>query len=270
MSQFDEFNTPTFEQLIAIFRDRDESHGIDHARKTRDIARGFKYSSDVVATAAEIAAFVHDANDAKYLHGGAPLILDRLLIKFIASKHPKLDASALVRLARACNCAIEHNSYSKETKWLAAGTSARELIRKASAVGGTNFDADAAIEIWEAVSAADKSQAMGAIGLVRTFEYTQDRNRQFTREDVFYGVLHHAWEKLVILIDMVPQRHREFVMSWHTELCNGIVRLLECIEGFMPKDADLRKQIKQAVDERGAVDLDALDRVYLALRKASK
>lgn len=270
MSQFDEFNTPTLEQLQAIFRDRDESHGIAHAIATRNIARGFEYSSAEVATAAEIAAYVHDANDAKYLFGGAPLILDRLLHKFISHRHPELDASSVMRLVRACNCAIEHNSYSKETKWLAAGTSARDLIRKAAAIGGTNFDADVAIEIWEAVSAADKSQAMGAIGLVRTFEYTRDRNRQFTREEVFYGVLHHAWEKLVIVIDIVPARHRESVMSWHVALCEGIAWLLECIEGFTPNNADLRTRIKQAVDERGTVDMEKLDRVLRDLRKASQ
>jgi len=141
---------------------------------------------------------------------------------------------------------------------------AKQLIIDKAAAG--DFDADTALEIWRAVSAADKSQAMGIIGIVRTWQYTEEKTP--AREDIFYGVLHHAAEKLIIVLEMVPPHYRPAIKPFECALCEGLEQMLGCIRGFTPTGTRLREQLKQAVDERRPVDMEEFDRIYAAfLRK---
>lgn len=159
-----------------ILKDRDESHGFNHAidvfNYATQIAHSLELSDDLIENV-QIVALLHDVADHKYDHNST---LYKQVLDYLSS----INRDDYIKI-------IERISYSVEKKngcedWLEILGEEYFLIRNI-------------------VSDADKLCALGENGYERCVEYVKFKNSQLSNLDVYNAVDKHMNEKLLQLKD---------------------------------------------------------------------
>jgi uncharacterized protein len=203
----------TSEFVQETLKQAEKGHDWWHILRVRNMALFLAEKEGGDKTIIELAALLHDISDAKF-NGGDLL------------KGPQLARSFLIKSG------LDDNSVSRIER----------IIAHISFKGGIKNEKPNCIE-FAIVQDADRIDAIGAIGIARTFQYGGFKNReiynpgiavmQYSNPDEYYRstapTINHFYEKLLLLKDLMntetakkiaAERHRfmeQFLNQFYSE-----------------------------------------------------
>ncbi|MDD3321618.1 MAG: HD domain-containing protein [Paludibacter sp.] len=208
----------TIEFVKQTLRNAEGGHDWWHIYRVWQLTKKIAETETVDSMVVELGALLHDIADAKF-HGGDENVGPQLAQDFLQSQNVAPEI-------------IEH---------------VVNIIKNISFGGGNNVQSFKSIEL-DVVQDADRLDAMGAIGIARTFNYGGFKNREMynpekqpnltmTKEEYRNSTaptINHFYEKLLLLKDrmntqtakvMAKQRHQfmelylaEFYAEWEGKL----------------------------------------------------
>lgn len=198
----------------AVLADAEGGHDWWHIYRVWKSAKQIAQSEDVDLFVVELGALLHDIADSKF-HDGDETVGPRIAREFLQSL--KVDEETI--------------------------TQVENIITNISFKGGNQEQKFKSAEL-DVIQDADRLDAMGAIGIARTFNYGGHKNREIHNPDIAPNLnmtkeeyknsmaptLNHFYEKLLLLKDrmntkagreMAEQRHEfmnaylnQFYMEW--------------------------------------------------------
>lgn len=202
----------------AVLADAEGGHDWWHIYRVWKSAKQIAQSEDVDLFVVELGALLHDIADSKF-HDGDETVGPRLAREFLISHD--LDEDVILHV--------------------------ENIITNISFKGGNQEQKFKSPEL-DVIQDADRLDALGAIGVARTFNYGGHKNREIFNPDIKPNLnmtkeeyknsdaptLNHFYEKLLLLKDrmntgagrkMAEQRHEfmqtyldQFYMEWEGEL----------------------------------------------------
>lgn len=203
-----------------ICADRENSHGYSHMLRVAKntimiLSENYKDKNDEFKQIAIISAWLHDVADHKYDKDG---LYKRELIQFLDYNWPELKDIILI--------IIKVTSYSKQRKL--------ELKEKPVdwlyLLGNEDY-----VQIRHIVSDADKLEALGILGIIRCFNYANNKLELDESKSLYHLYEHYKYKFETIMEYIYTDSGKLYGEVLHTEMTRFITACSD-IDNFRTKE----------------------------------